>query len=175
MALTHLIFERERFRIARMVLPATRGIFGPNSPPVQAPYPLRSVVNLRLFVDALNRTAPDIQIDNATNFVSLWKELIFTEFGKIAEILTQRRPSHSDVIVTELRAVVAEQKLQQGVCCIEQELSAEVGEWKQQVEVLEQENREISEARELRPQGQKAAGLSNDLGELIAVVGLRGG
>jgi hypothetical protein len=46
---------------------------------------------------------------------------------------------------------------------------------KLRVEPLEQDNRGLSEGKELRPQSQEVPGLSGCLGELIAVVGLRGG
>jgi predicted nuclease with TOPRIM domain len=56
-----------------------------------------------------------------------------------------------------------------------EELGAEVGGLKLRVEVLEQENRRLSEAKELRPQNQEARSLSSDFSELIAVVLLRSG
>jgi Ca2+/H+ antiporter len=46
---------------------------------------------------------------------------------------------------------------------------------KLRVEVLEQDNQRLSEAKELHPQSQEAARLSNDSSALITVVGLPGG
>jgi hypothetical protein len=55
------------------------------------------------------------------------------------------------------------------------QLQAEVGDLKLRIEVLEHDNRGVSEAKELHTQSQEARRLSNDLGGLIAVVSLRGG
>jgi hypothetical protein len=55
------------------------------------------------------------------------------------------------------------------------QLRAEVGGLKLRIKVLEHDDRRLSEVKELHSQSQEACGLSDDLGGLIAVVGLRGG
>jgi hypothetical protein len=46
---------------------------------------------------------------------------------------------------------------------------------KRRVELLEQDDRELSEVKESHPQTQEAPGPSSDFSELVAVVGLHGG
>jgi hypothetical protein len=112
MAVNELLFEGRRFWIARRVLQATCENFSPNSPPVQEPYHVRSrfdPVNFQFFVDAINGAAPDLTVDNAADLDALCKEFEFTEFGRvIGDFLTQRDSCHSDVVITELRAAIAE-------------------------------------------------------------------
>jgi hypothetical protein len=55
------------------------------------------------------------------------------------------------------------------------ERRTQVGGLRQRVEVLEQDNREPSEAKTLCPQSQRVFGLSSNFRELIAVVCLRYG
>jgi hypothetical protein len=54
-------------------------------------------------------------------------------------------------------------------------LGVDVGGLKLWVEVLAQDNRGLSEVKELRPQSQEAPGRPNDFSELMEVVGLLGG
>jgi hypothetical protein len=54
-------------------------------------------------------------------------------------------------------------------------LGAKVSGLKPRIELLEVDNRGLSEAKELHPQSQEAPRLSHEFGGLITVVGLRGG
>jgi hypothetical protein len=129
MAVTELIFEGGRFRIALTVLQAKSEIFTPNSRPAQQPYQVRPRVDwahFQLFVDAIHGAPPDITVDNVQDLDALCKEFIFTESGRtIAAFLTQQDAGHSDVVITELRAAIAEQKLQheRDICTVEPQLA----------------------------------------------------
>jgi hypothetical protein len=116
MAVRELVFEGRCFRIALAFLQAKCEIFAPNSPPVQRLYHVSSQVDLansQLFVDAINGAPPDITLDNAHDHDALCREFRFAELGTaIAAFLTQQGPGHSDVDIAELRAAIAEQKLQ---------------------------------------------------------------
>jgi hypothetical protein len=105
-------------------------IFAPNSRPVQQPNHVCARVDpatFQLFVEAINGAPPDVTRDNAQDLDELCKEFKFAEFGKtIAGFLTQQGSGHSDVIITELRAAIAEEKLQheRDICRVERQLAA---------------------------------------------------
>jgi ABC-type transporter Mla subunit MlaD len=133
MAVTKLIFEGRRFRITLTVLQAKSEIFTPNSRPVQQPDQVRPRVDwahFQFFVDAIHGAPPNITVHNAQDLDALCKEFIFTEFGKtIAAFRKQQDPGHSDVVITELRDAIAEQKPQheRNICTVEPQLTALAG------------------------------------------------
>jgi hypothetical protein len=82
-------------------------------------------------------------------------------------------------LVTQLQSVVEENGhrmlAEAEIVRSKEQRGTEVGGLQLRVEVLEQANRGLSEAKELRSQSQEAPGLSNNFSELSVVVGLRGG
>jgi hypothetical protein len=64
-------------------------------------------------VETIDGAAPTSTINSAADLDALCQEFKFTEFGKmISDCLTLRGPDHANVVITELRAAIAEQKLE---------------------------------------------------------------
>jgi hypothetical protein len=107
MTISELVFEGQRFRVARGRLARTCEIFLENPDLLKKPYAVRARVsetNFRLFVDAINGAPTEIGMKNAFDLELLSTEFQFTGLvRRVAEFVAQ----HPSVEVVGLKSAIA--------------------------------------------------------------------
>jgi hypothetical protein len=113
MAVNELIFDGKPFWIAGKALQVTCEIFAPNSPPTGSRPPASQSGAFPTFCRSNQRGRTRYHTRQRGDLDALCKEFRFTEFGDvIAAFLRQHGPGHSEADIAELRAAIAEQRLQ---------------------------------------------------------------